>query len=413
MPRLKPVVAPVTIEIDGEAFPARDGEPVAASLLAADQFIFSRSPKYHRPRGPFCFTGACAQCLMRVDGVPNVPTCRVPAREGLRLERQNALIDARLDLLRANDFVFRDWFNHHEFLAGVPIAEVVLQKIARQLAGLGTLPERDAPKREPARYESHDIVIVGAGVAGLAASRALGDVEHVLLERNSATPTRPISGEGSTRYGAEVVGLFRDDTKPFLTVIKDEALTLISFNTLILANGGHPSLPTFPNNDLPGVISGRAVRQLIEQHGVLPGKRIACVGPEAAELVAIIQREGGEAFEVKAPVKRVRGLRRVTSIETENEKTSCDVIALCDPLTPAFELARAGGVEISWNSKWSCFVPTADENGQTNVPGIFVAGEVRGPVDAATAAEQGQRVAKILRPSPQPSPEIGRGGVHL
>ena len=183
MPRLKPVVAPVTIELDGEAFPACDGEPVAASLLAVDQFIFSRSPKYHRPRGPFCFTGACAQCLMRVDGVPNVPTCRVPAREGLRLERQNALLDARVDLLRANDFVFRDWFNHHEFLAGVPIAETVLLKVARQLAGLGTLPERPAPQRAPARYESHELVIVGAGVAGRAASEALGTTPHLVVER--------------------------------------------------------------------------------------------------------------------------------------------------------------------------------------------------------------------------------------
>lgn len=402
MPRLKPVVAPVSIELDGEAFPACAGEPVAASLLAAGEFIFSRSPKYHRPRGPFCFTGACAQCLLRVDGVPNVPTCRVPAREGLRLERQNALPHARVDLLRANDFVFRDWFNHHEFLAGVPIAEVVLQKVARQLAGLGTLPERDAPKREPARYESHELVIVGAGVAGRAASEALGATPHVVLERE------PGRSDGRVRHGAEVVGLFRDETAPFLAVVEHETLSLISFKKLLLANGGHPSLPTFPNNDLPGVISGRAVQRLIEQHGVLPGKRIACVGPEADALVALIERVGGEAFAVKSPVKRARGLRRVSSLETETEKLPCDVIALCEPLTPAFELARAAGVEVSWSSKLSCFVPTADENGQTNVPGVFVAGEVRGPMSAATAEAQGQTAAKLLRPSPQ----LGRAGAQ-
>ena len=389
MPRLKPVVAPVTIELDGEAFPACDGEPVAASLLAVDQFIFSRSPKYHRPRGPFCFTGACAQCLMRVDGVPNVPTCRVPAREGLRLERQNALLDARVDLLRANDFVFRDWFNHHEFLAGVPIAETVLLKVARQLAGLGTLPERPAPQRAPARYESHEIVIVGAGVAGRAASAALDTTPHLVLERE-------LRGGERVRGGAEVVGLFRDDTTPFLAVVENESLSLISFKRLLLANGGHPSLPTFPNNDLPGVISGRAVRMLVEDYGVLPGKRIACVGPEADELVAVLTRVGADAFVVKAPVKRARGLRRVSAIETDASSESCDVIALCEPFTPAFELARAAGVEITWESKVSCFVPTADENGQTNVPGVFVAGEVRGPMTRETAEAQGRRVAARL-----------------
>ena len=148
MPRLTSVEPTVTIELDGDQLQAREGEPVACAVIANDQLIFSRSPKYHRPRGPFCMTGACAQCLMRVDGIPNVPTCRVPVKSGMRLERQNALPDARLDLLRANDFVFRDWFNHHEFMAGWPIAEHVLLKIARELSGLGVLPEREAAARE-------------------------------------------------------------------------------------------------------------------------------------------------------------------------------------------------------------------------------------------------------------------------
>ncbi|MBL8909637.1 MAG: (2Fe-2S)-binding protein, partial [Archangium sp.] len=139
MPRINPLESPVTIELEGEQFQARAGEPIASALIAKGETIFSRSPKYHRPRGPFCMTGSCAHCLMRVDGVPNVPTCRVPVKAGMRIERQNAMPDARLDVFRANDFVFRDWFNHHEFLAGIPIVENVLQKIARQLAGLGVL----------------------------------------------------------------------------------------------------------------------------------------------------------------------------------------------------------------------------------------------------------------------------------
>ena len=46
----------VTLELDGEPIPAREGEPVACALLAAGQQLFSRSVKYHRPRGPFCMT---------------------------------------------------------------------------------------------------------------------------------------------------------------------------------------------------------------------------------------------------------------------------------------------------------------------------------------------------------------------
>ena len=111
----------------------------------------------------------------------------------------------------------------------------------------------------PTSASGSRIVIVGAGVAGRAASEALGTTPHLVLERD-------IRGGERVRGGAEAVGLFRDDTTPFLAVVENESLSLISFKRLLLANGGHPSLPTFPNNDLPGVISGRAVRMLVEGH---------------------------------------------------------------------------------------------------------------------------------------------------
>ena len=386
MPRIRPVDAPVTIELDGEPLQACAGEPAAATLLANDAVIFSRSPKYHRPRGAFCLTGACAHCLMRVDGVPNVPTCRVPAREGLRLERQNAIPDARLDVLRANDFVFRDWFNHHEFLAGVPVAEVVLQKVARQLAGLGTLPEREAPARTPARVEHHDVVIVGAGVAGRAAAdtlRARG-VKHLQLERED---------------GDEVVGLFSDAHVPFLAVIQQQQLALVFFKRLLLANGGHPAFPEFPNNDLPGVMAGRAVATLIQRDGVLPGRRVACVGDaeEASALASLVTEAGGEAVAVGAEVSRAHGLRRITGVTLKTgERLKCDVIAACAPSSPAFELARAAGADVQWNARTRCFEVKADASRRTSAPGVFVAGEVCGPMSTETAQAQGRAAAETI-----------------
>ncbi len=380
MPRLVPLEAAVTIELDGEQLQARAGEPVAAALIANDELIFSRSPKYHRPRGPFCLTGACAHCLMRVDGVPNVPTCRTEVKAGMRVERQNAFPDARLDVLRANDFVFRDWFNHHEFLAGVPIAELVLLKIARQLAGLGKLPEREAPAREPAKVERQSIVIVGAGAAGCAVASELSSrgVAYVLLERDAKVE------QPEARTHAEVVGLFADTHEPFLAVIERGRLHLVFYEQLVLAVGGHASLPAFPNNDLPGVMAGRAVATLIRRDGVLPGRRIACVGEahEAKALADLVTTAGGEAVAVGAQVVRAHGLRRVKAITVEGgEKISCDVVAACEPLSPAFELARAAGAEIAWDAKSRCFVVSADATGRTSVKNVFVAG-APGLVDA-------------------------------
>lgn len=410
MPRFSPADTTVTIELDGDQLQAREGEPVACAVLANDELIFSRSPKYHRPRGPFCMTGACAQCLMRVDGVPNVATCRVPVKSGMRLERQNAIPDARVDLLRANDFFFRDWFNHHEFMAGWPIAEQVLLKVARQLSGLGVLPDRPAPERGRAIIEHHELVVVGAGAAGLAAARQLAtrDIPHALFERDlhvggrltcGAESGQPAPWNAPARLGAEVVGLFADDGKPFLAVIQHERLHLVFYQRLLLTVGGHPFLPTFPNNDLAGVMAGRAVSTLIRRHGVLPGNRIACVGEidEARSLAELVKGAGGEAVAVGAEVIRAHGLGRVTAVTVKpGGKVPCDIIATCAPPSPAFELARCGGAEVNWNASAGYFVVQADSRGMTANPALFVAGEIRGPMSSAAAAEQGLAAADAL-----------------
>src|SRR4051794_12880698 len=96
--------AEVALELEGETVPAREGESVAAALLCAGEHVFARSVKYHRPRAPFCFSGECSQCLMRVDGVPNVFTCRTKVRPGLRVERQNAYPSAKVDVFAAIDW---------------------------------------------------------------------------------------------------------------------------------------------------------------------------------------------------------------------------------------------------------------------------------------------------------------------
>lgn len=410
MPRFTNVDATVTIELDGDQLQAKEGEPVACAVMANDQLIFSRSPKYHRPRGPFCMTGACGQCLMRVDGIPNLATCRVPVKAGMRLERQNALPDARMDLLRANDFVFRDWFNHHEFMAGWPFAEHVLLKIARQLAGLGVLPERAAQARLPAAIETHGLVVVGAGAAGLAAARQLvtRGVKHVLFEREFQVGGRLICGaergqpapwNAPARVGAEVVGLFADDGKPFLAVIEQQRLHLVFYERLLLAVGGHASLPTFPNNDLPGVMAGRAVATLIRRHGVLPGKRVACVGEadEARSLAELVKSAGGEAVAIGAQIVRAHGLRSVNAATVKpGGKIGCDIIATCGPPSPAFELAQCAGAQVVWSPTARCFVVQADARGQTKNPAVFVAGEQRGPMSSAAAAEQGLAAGDAL-----------------
>src|SRR5512138_2106086 len=113
MPRLAGFGADCTILLDGERVPARAGEPVTAALLAAGRMVVSRSAKYHRPRGPFCLAGSCGTCLVRADGLPSRRACRTPCRDGLAIETQNAVPDARHDLLGAIDPLTPRGLDHH------------------------------------------------------------------------------------------------------------------------------------------------------------------------------------------------------------------------------------------------------------------------------------------------------------
>jgi sarcosine oxidase, subunit alpha len=413
--RLEPISRPVTFELDGESIIAQQGEPVAAAFVAAGRSTLSRSIKYHRPRGPFCFSGGCAQCLVRVDGLPNQYACQVPAREGLRVERQNAFPDASIDVLQATDFVFSKWFNHHEFLAGVPVVEKVMLEVARKLAGLGLLPDQAAPSRVPALVEHVAIAIVGGGASGLSAARALTErgLDFTLFERepqlggrlligaDDGAPAVVLPTRGALRTGAAVVGLFADDGPPCLAVVQRQRLHLVFFQRLLLANGGQPTLLTFPNNDLPGVFAARAVSRLIRQHRILPGARIAVVGEpdECRALAGLVTRAGGTAVAVGGSPVRAHGLRRVdavtVSLAGRVDKVACDAIALCAPVSPSFELARAAGARVSWDARSRLFSVEADAQGRAT-PSTWVAGELRGPMSASASAEAGLVAANAL-----------------
>ena len=79
------------ITVDGIIIPAKIGEPIAAALLAAGIRKFRITPKDERPRGIFCGIGCCTDCIMTVDGQPNVRTCITPVRDGMVVETQNGL----------------------------------------------------------------------------------------------------------------------------------------------------------------------------------------------------------------------------------------------------------------------------------------------------------------------------------
>ncbi|MEE1227801.1 MAG: (2Fe-2S)-binding protein [Lachnospiraceae bacterium] len=78
----------VTFTHDGKELEGYEGEPIAAALKAAGIQIHRYTSKRHTPRGIFCAIGRCTDCVMVVDGEPNVRTCMTPLKEGMVVNTQ-------------------------------------------------------------------------------------------------------------------------------------------------------------------------------------------------------------------------------------------------------------------------------------------------------------------------------------
>ena len=76
------------IEVDGHPVEAYEGETIAAALVASGRRVVRYTPKRNEPRGLYCGIGMCFDCVMTVDGVPNVRICTTPAKPGMRIQIQ-------------------------------------------------------------------------------------------------------------------------------------------------------------------------------------------------------------------------------------------------------------------------------------------------------------------------------------
>lgn len=375
----------VTLTFDGEKVPAEDGEPIASALVRAGHVAIARSPKFHRPRGPACFRGACDGCLARVDGQPNVMTCLEPAHEGCTIESQNTLGPRELDLLRMTDWFFPEGLNHHELFAGVPGVERVMQAFARRVAGLGKIPETVTAPRKASR-RSIDVLVVGAGPSGMRAALDLKkkgrDVEciHDDLEPGGIalalggfdTLLEDFTGTIRSRARTIAAGIFGDD----VLVLSPDGAEIISAKTVVLAPGAHDGVLAFEGNDLPGVMSARAACWL-KRRNVTVGKKPIAFGDGSFAKALGIEIVKGELLEAKGS-SRVKGI--VVKTSKGEQSIACDALFVDAPSAPAYELCAQAGAKLRHEPRgW--IVPAGKIR-----DGFYAVGEVTGA--SIGAAEQ-------------------------
>jgi 2Fe-2S iron-sulfur cluster protein/pyridine nucleotide-disulfide oxidoreductase len=387
------------IFVDGDPIEAQPEDTVAGALLRGGVTTFTRSIKYHRPRGPFCLAGSCGQCLMRVDGVPSLPACRIPVREGMRCERQNGPLGVENDLFRAADFLFPEGLDHHHLMVRSRLLGRVALEVARRLAGLGELPaEVPAPARGELRVVR--LAIVGAGPAGLSAARA-AQQGTLLIEREGRVGGAALlfgevaeAGVGAAELlsQADCVGLYANDTSApgnaLLAVRHRDRLLAVVAERVIVATGGVSQPLPFPGVDRPGVYAARGLLGLAAR----VGKKLALVGEgeEARRCGDALSRRGYEIAAVPGIPKRALG-NPVQALDTAGgERIRCDAVALALPPAPLHELASSAGAEAHFDG--TGFPVQTDAEGRTGVPWLFAAGTVAGK-DASASGEAAGRAA--------------------
>ena len=91
----------IHITVDGQTLEAIEGEPILAALAAHHVRQCRTTSRWGEPRWFFCGIGRCTDCLMIVDGTPNVRTCVTPVADGMRVETQHGTGQGTQDLDRA------------------------------------------------------------------------------------------------------------------------------------------------------------------------------------------------------------------------------------------------------------------------------------------------------------------------
>jgi sarcosine oxidase subunit alpha len=178
---------PIPFNYAGNSCQGLTGDTIAAALYAGGTRVFSRSLKYHRPRGLYSLDGECSNTCMAVNGIPNVRTETTQLKSGMTVSAQNVRGTPDRDLMGLMDRM--DWampagFYYRTLHKPARIWPVALKQV-RKMAGIGKIsPDFQMPGTFDEIYPATDVCIVGGGPAGMLAAAAAGEkgLRVILLE---------------------------------------------------------------------------------------------------------------------------------------------------------------------------------------------------------------------------------------
>lgn len=308
--------APVRFTFDGAELTGFAGDTVASALVANGVRLVGRSFKYHRPRGLLAAGPEEPNALMELDRgggryEPNARATTVALTPGLDVRSQNVWPRLHLDLGAATSAaapLLPAGFYYKTFLGPKGAWERLYEPAIRRMAGLGRPPRLPDPDRYAARYAHCDVLVVGAGPAGLAAALAAADrgARVILCDEQAepggallATPGETIDGRPAWDwlagalsdlhgYGERVrvlprttaFGYFAQNMVGLAERLPPgsparERLWRVRAGHVVLAAGAIERPLLFTGNDRPGVMLAHAARRYASQWAALPGRSTA------------------------------------------------------------------------------------------------------------------------------------------
>jgi sarcosine oxidase subunit alpha len=384
----------VTFRFDGDPVTAFAGDTIGSALYAGGRRVFSRSFKYHRPRGLLCAAGRCANCMMTVDGVPNVRVCVEPAREGADVRGQNVLGSVDRDFLSVVDRAagpFTPVGFYYRTMIRPRRAWPVYERVLRNLAGLGRVPPSGEPRRYDTEHRQVDVLVIGGGRSGrkAAADASAGDAEVLLVDERGG-----FVAEGYELLApARAIGIYEGGLVP---VDAGTVLYRVRAARIVVATGSLEQPLVFPGNDLVGVMLPSAVRRLVGEWSIRPGELAVAIGAgdDALGVLDDLRVAGAAVARVfdlrERRLERIeaRGRRgRLSGVVVDGEAIDCDLLVASGGSAPAASLLAQAGARVEY------------DRGR----GVFV------PVELPAGVEAAGSVVRVDRASAVPAPSYGGG----
>ncbi len=311
----------VRFNFDGKEYAGAEGDTLASALLANGVHLVGRSFKYHRPRGIIGAGSEEANALVVFDRgpgrvTPNVRATTLELFDGLTARSQNYWPSLKFDITEINDkfaTFFPAGFYNKTFMWPKSFWDWVYEPFIRRAAGLGPAPSEPDPDQYTSVYDHCEVLIVGAGPAGIAAALAASQSSaRVIIADEQAEfggsllsmPDAVIDGAAAWQWlessletlrsrdnvtllpRTTVFGYYHDNFLGLAQRLTDhirkpapqeprECLHRVRAAKVILATGAIERPLVFADNDLPGTMLASSAQTYLNRYGVAVGDNAA------------------------------------------------------------------------------------------------------------------------------------------